>query len=478
MAVRAFGLGRGVLRYCERLVGHDAAFRIMARTRVGVYVELEQAAPAGLAGLRSGDLLARLVSDVDAIQDVLVRALLPLAVAVLTAATAVVLLAAILPAAGLVLLAGLVVAGVVGPLATLAAARRAELRLAPARGALGGSVVELLHGCADLSAYRAADRWLATIADRDRTLTRIARRTAAGAGLGSALASAALGGTVLGELLVGVPATAAGRLPGVLLAVLVLTPLAAFELAAPLPAAVGQLTRGLRAVDRLRALADLPEPGVAGGCRPLPAGPVTLRADRLTVRWPGAAEPTLHGVGLTLAPGRRLALVGPSGTGKSTLVAALLGFLRPEAGTVTLGGVDLAELDPAALHRSVAVSAQDAHVFDSTLGNNLLIAKPEANDDELHDALRRARSADWAAAQPRGLDTMVGERGAQLSGGERQRLALARALLTDAPILLLDEPTAHLEEPTAAALTRDLRAAFVPGHAGPAQPRLSGGRFL
>jgi ATP-binding cassette, subfamily C, bacterial CydC len=459
VAVRAFGLGRGVLRYCERLIGHDAAFRIACRARVGVYTGLERAAPAGLAGQRSGDLLARVVSDVEAVQDVLIRALLPLAVAVLTAAGAVTLLAAILPAAGLVLLAGLLVAGLAAPLAGLAAARRAERRLAPARGALTASVVEVLHGAADLTAYRAADRWLDAVAGRDSALTGIARRTAAGAGIGAALTSAALGGTVLAELLLAVPAAGSGRIPPVMLAVLVLTPLAAFELAAPLPGAFAQLARGLPALDRLHELAVLPAPGVEGGTRTLPPGPAPLAADRLTVRWPGAAEPTLRDVSLTLKPGRRVALIGASGAGKSTLVAALLGFLRPERGTVRLGGVDLADLDPAVLRRTVAVCAQDAHVFDSTLRNNLLIARPDATDAELHGALRQARLADWAGAQPRGLDTMVGERGAQLSGGERQRLALARAVLSGAPVLLLDEPTAHLDEPTAAALTRDLQAA-------------------
>lgn len=457
--VRAFGIGRGVLRYCERLLGHDAAFRVMARGRVEVYASLERAAPAGLGSLRSGDVLARLVNDVEAVQDFLVRGLLPIAVAVCTGAASVVLLGTILPGAGLVLLAGLVVAGVVAPLVTLAVAARTEARVAPERGQLAIPVLEILDGAADLAAFRANGRWLARVQAHDRVLTGLFRRAALGSGLSAAVGTAALGATVVGELLVGVPAVQAGRLSPVWLVVITLVPLTAFELTLVLPGAVQHLVRGSRSLDRLRSLSELPHPAAAVGTRDLPPGPLDVRLEGVELRWPSAPAPALRDVNLTLRPGSRTALIGESGAGKSTLIAALLGFLPAEKGTIRLAGVDVRQLAEPALRSAIAVCAQDAHLFDTSIRDNLRIARPTATDADLLQVLDQVRLAEWVERQPSGLSTLVGERGVRLSGGERQRIALARALLVDSPILLLDEPTAHLDEPTAAAFLHDLLTA-------------------
>ena len=464
VCVRAFGVGRGVLRYAERLVSHDAAFRVMARTRVQVYDDLERAAPAGLGRLQSGDVLSRLVSDVEAVQDLLVRGLLPMGVAVLSGLATTVALGVLLPGAGAVLAVGLLVAGVGAPWAALVAARHADRRVAPARGALTSGVVELFSGVGDLTAHRAADRWLDRLEERDRDLTDLAKRAATGSGVAAAVSMSAIGVTVLGILLVGIQATQAGRLNGILLAVLAFAALASFELASPLALAAQQLVRGLRAIDRLRALAELPRPAPTGGHLPVPFGPLALEVRNLTVRWPGAAAPTLYDIDLTLRPGQRIAVVGESGAGKSTLVTALLGFLAPDSGTIQVSGsdgagVDLAALEDSARRRAIAACAQDAHLFDSTIRNNLLLARPDATEQELATAMETARMWRWAGRQPQRLNTPVGERGVRLSGGERQRLALARTLLADPAVLLLDEPTAHVDDATAAALMRDLLVA-------------------
>lgn len=460
VAVRAFGIGRGVLRYAERLVGHDAAFRVLGRTRVQAWIDLDRAAPAGLGGTRAGDLLTRITRDVDTIQDLLVRALLPIAVSVLTAIATITLLTALLPAAGAVLLIGLAIAGLGAPAVSVALSARAERRFAPVRSTLATEVQELLTGLADLTAYGAATQRLERVREQDTRLTGILQRSASATGVGAAVANAALALTVTGEILVGVPAVRDGRLAGVVLAVLVLTPLAAFELVTPLPGAARHLIRGWQAAGRLRALTDLPDPSVAWGTEPASAGRGgELSVRHLTVSWPGAKTVALADVDLDLRPGHRVGLIGPSGSGKSTLAAALMGFLAPDAGRITLAGTDLSSIDEASYRRLVVLCGQDDHVFDTTIRDNLRIGKPDATDDELFTVLDRVRLGAWVRRQPDGLGTAVGERGADVSGGERQRLVLARALLADPAVLVLDEPTAHLDEATADDLIRDLAAA-------------------
>jgi ATP-binding cassette, subfamily C, bacterial CydCD len=243
----------------------------------------------------------------------------------------------------------------------------------------------------------------------------------------------------------------------VVLAVVVLTPLAAFEAVAAIPLAVRDRQRGRRAAERVQEVLDAPAP-VREPTRPglPPASPFPLYVRDLTVRYDARSAPALDGVSLALGEGRRIAVVGRSGAGKTTLALALLRFVEPESGTYRLGGVDAAGLDGDAVRRLVGLCAQDAHVFDSTLRENLRLARTDASDDDLRAALAAARLLAWVNSLPAGLDTLVGEHGAKLSGGQRQRLALARALLADFPVLVLDEPAEHLDLPTADALTADL----------------------
>ncbi|MCQ8830645.1 thiol reductant ABC exporter subunit CydD [Streptomyces malaysiensis] len=461
-ATRAFGIGRAVFRYAERLVSHDAVLRVLAELRVAVYRRLERLAPAGLGRTRRGDLLSRLVADVDAVQDYFLRWLLPVGTALIVGAASVGFLTWVLPEAGAVLAAGLLVAGVVVPAVSGALARRAERRLAPARGALSAQVVDLLAGAAELTVAGALPRRLDEVRRADGALTRIARRTAAAAGTGAGLSALVCGLTVAAAAWVGVPAVADGRIHGVWLAVVVLTPLAAFEAVAGLPLAVQHRQRVRRAAERVYEVLDEPlpvrEPDEARR-EEAPSTPYPLVLRGITARHPGQSAPALDGFGLELRPGRRVAVVGPSGAGKTTLAQVLLRFLDPEGGTYTLAGRNAAALDGDAVRRLVGLCAQDAHVFDSSLRENLRLARPGASDGELRSALAGARLLDWVDGLPDGLDTLVGEQGARLSGGQRQRLALARALLADFPVLVLDEPAEHLDLPTADALTADLLSA-------------------
>ncbi|MFJ3500264.1 thiol reductant ABC exporter subunit CydD [Streptomyces sp. NPDC090135] len=456
-ATRAFGIGRAVFRYAERLVSHDAVLRMLADLRVSVYRRLEWIAPAGLRRTRRGDLLARLVQDVDALQDYWLRWLLPVGAALAVGVGAVAFTAWLLPEAGAVLAVGLLVAGIAVPAVGGALARRAERRLAPARGALATSVADLLRGCAELTVAGALRSRTERAREADRVLTGIASRQAAATALGAGLSALVCGLTVAAAAFVGVQAVRDGRLDGVSLAVVVLTPLAAFEAVTGLPLAVQYRQRVKHSAERVFEVLDAPVP-VHEPHTPAapPVGPFPLELSGVSARYAGQERPALTGFGLTLEAGRRVAVVGASGSGKTTLAQVLLRFLDVEHGTYRLGGVPAGELDGDAVRRLVGLCAQDAHLFDSSVRENLRLARVGADDGELRDALRRARLLDWVDGLPEGLDTLVGEHGARLSGGQRQRLALARALLADFPVLVLDEPAEHLDLATADALTDDL----------------------
>ncbi|MFJ4687604.1 thiol reductant ABC exporter subunit CydD [Streptomyces sp. NPDC088789] len=459
-ATRTFGIGRAVFRYAERLVSHDAVLRMLADTRVAVYRRLERLAPAGLRRTRRGDLLSRLVTDVDALQDYWLRWLLPAGSAVVVCAGSVGFTAWLLPEAGAVLAVGLLLAGAGVPLITGAVSRRAERRLAPARGELATRVTDLLTGTAELTVAGALPARAAKTREADSVLTRITSRAATATALGDGLIALITGLTVAAAALVGVQAVAAGRLDGLLLAVVVLTPLAAFEAVLGLPTAVRFRQRVRKSAERVYEVLDAPEP-VREPERPrqAPASPFPIVLKGLTARYAGQGRAALAEVDLTLGEGRRIAVVGASGAGKTTLAQVLLRFLDAEAGGYTLAGVDAYALAGDDVRRLVGLCAQDAHLFDSSVKENLLLAKRDATDAELREVLSRARLLDWADGLPEGLDTLVGEHGARLSGGQRQRLALARALLADFPVLVLDEPAEHLDLPTADALTADLLAA-------------------
>ncbi|MCD2465698.1 thiol reductant ABC exporter subunit CydD [Streptomyces sp. MBT42] len=456
-ATRAFGIGRAVFRYAERLVSHDAVLRMLAELRVSVYRRLERIAPAGLRRTRRGDLLSRLVQDVDALQDYWLRWLLPAGAALVVGVASAGFTAWLLPEAGAVLAVGLLVAGVLVPAVSGALARRAERRLAPARGALATAVADLLRGCAELTVAGALRDRIERTRAADRTLTGIASRQAAAAALGAGLSALVCGLTVAAAAVVGVRAVADGRLDGVALAVVVLTPLAAFEAVTGLPLAVQYRQRVKHSAERVFEVLDAPVP-VHEPARPEtpPASPFPLELSGLAARHAGQDREALAGFRLTLEAGRRVAVVGASGSGKTTLAQVLLRFLDVEAGMYRLGGVPAWELDGDAVRRLVGLCAQDAHLFDSSVRENLRLARTGASDEELREALRRARLLDWVDGLPEGLDTLVGEHGSRLSGGQRQRLALARALLADFPVLVLDEPAEHLDLATADALTDDL----------------------
>ncbi len=460
VGVRFFGLSRPLTRYLDRLASHDLALRVLGRVRVRVYRQIEPLAPAQLEGYRQGDLLARMVADVDALQNLHLRAVGPPLVALLAGAVVVGVAAAFLPAAGLVLAAGLLVGGVAVPALAGWLGRRGGRRQAAARGELSAELVEVLRAAPELVAYGGAGAAQARVGAADRALVGLSRRDALLGGLADGAGLAVVGATVAGVLAVAVHASADGHLDRVLIAMLALLALASFEAVQPLSAAARELSVTLAAGGRVLELSDR-EAAVVDPRTPLPAPswPFAVALEDVRARYAPGERAALDGVSLRLAPGCRVALVGPSGAGKTTVVNLLLRFLDPEAGRVTLAGHDLREYRQADVRRAIAVAGQDSHLFSASIRENVRLARPGASDEDVEAALRRARLWPWVAGLPEGLDTAVGEEGRELSGGQRQRLVLARALLVDAPVLVLDEPTAHLDPATARALVDDVFAA-------------------
>jgi len=457
VVVRFLGLARPLLRYADRLASHDLALRSLGHVRARVVERLEPLAPVQLGRHRDGELLARTVADVDALQGLVLRGLVPPLVALGVGAVCVGATAAVLPTAGAVLGVGLLAGGLVVPAVALLAGRAQARRRAAARGVLTAELVELLGGAAELVAFGAADAAEERIRAADRALVRLERRGALASGLGDALGLLAAGATTVAVLATAVAAHDAAALDIVLVTALTLLALGSFEAVAPLPGAALELTATLAAGRRVLELVDA-APAVTDPLEPLPRparrAPVAL--EHATVRYGVHEAEVLRDVSFRLEPGARVALVGPSGAGKTTVVNLLLRFLDPDGGRVTLAGHDVREYRQEDVRATFAVAGQDTVLFDTTIRANLLVARPAASDAELADALRLARLDAWVDALPEGLDTRLGEDGAELSGGQRQRLVVARALVSGAPVLVLDEPTAHLDAATAERLMEDV----------------------
>lgn len=465
VAVRGFALAKGSLRYVERLAGHDAALRALAELRGRVFDALAARGSAEGAGrVRDGGALTRMVSDVDAVQDLLLRCALPAVAAVVCGAAGAAVCAVALPPAVPVLAAGLVLAGAVLPVAAALWGGRAAARTAAGREVLAVRSLDVLEGAADLAVFGASGRFAARAERAARRLERAERSAALVSALVAAAGFAVQGVTVAAVVWAGLRAGA----DEVAVAVAALTALVAVESVLPLASAAQRLREVWAAARRVGAVLASPVPrspaappavqsAVASARRPawVPGGPLDVELLGVRVVY-GGGTAALDGVDLRVRRGRRVAVVGASGAGKSTLLAAVSGAVPVVSGAVVLGGRDVAGDETGEVRAAVRGLAQDAHVFAATVRANLLLARPGASEAQLRAAAERARFAEVVDALPEGWDTVVGAGGRGLSGGQRQRLLLARALLADPPVLVLDEPAEALDPAAADALTRDL----------------------
>ncbi len=463
VTVRALALVRPTARYGERLVAHDVAFRALGRVRAKVFAQIEPLAPAGLEQYRDGDLLSRMVADIDGLQDLVLRLLLPLTVAAVSVAVITAGVAFVAPMVALALVIGLVAAALLPGWFSYRLAAQARREQAAQRSRLTADLVETLASVPELWLYGAEEEAAHVLAADDAELVRLARRDARGAGWADGLMVAIMGATVVTVTALAVSAAGTGRLDPLLVAPLAFVAMGAFEAVLPLPGAAQHLPSvlemGRRVLDLAGRVPTVHDPAEPQG-RPEGALPLHLADVRVTRASGPSAETTvvLDGVDLDLPAGARLVVRGRSGAGKSTWLQVLVRFLERDSGTADLAQHDLRDFAQDDVRARVLLLAQDAHVFDSDIRQNVAFARPGAADEEILAALDRAQLRDWIETLPAGLDTKVGERGGLLSGGQRQRLAMARAFLADPAILLLDEPTAHLDQGNADALLADLWA--------------------
>ena len=459
VAVRFFGVSRGVFRYLERLISHDATLRSLVRLRVALYERLEPLVPADLGTFRVGDLLERFVQDIDQLQNLTLRAYGPIAIAVGASALAIGTAAVVDPLSGAALAVGLAVAGIGVPLLHRRLTRAASRREAPARGRLAADLVEALTAAPDLAAYGRTTATVGAVASAGDDLDRLRRRGALTTALTEGLMTSLTLITATIVLLVAARDVENGLLDGVFLALLVFLALAAFEALRPLPTALEQVglcdaaaTRVLDVVDRTPHVVDPAQPATV-------TDPTSIDLVDVRYRYEEVGPWILDGVSLHIGRGETIALVGPSGTGKTTLAELLMRFRDPTEGAILLGGHDLRTLDQETVRSWVGLAGQEAHLFPTSIRENLRIAAPDADDDGLFAALDDAGIGGWVQDLPDGLDTQIREQGTNISGGQRQRIALARAILADWRFLVLDEPTAHLDEATADIVLRDLLTA-------------------
>jgi len=456
VGVRFFGINRGIFRYLERLTSHEVNFRLLSHLRTWFYRALEPLAPARLLSQRSGDLLTRSIADIDTLEDFYVRAVAPPAIACVIMGGMAFFIRQFDPSLVGLLLCGLLAQGIGVTYLIYRIGQGPGRQLVGERAKLNALLVEDIQGMTDLLAFNRESASLEQVNQLGKTLERSRVQYAWGTGWSAALGLLATNLTLWFVLFLAIPLVNLSKLNGVMLAVLSLVTLASFEAVFPLGEAALRLGSCQQAAQRLFDVVDA-KPQVLLPKDPLPPPEsMVLSIRNLTFRYQPELPPALDQVNLELPEGHWIAIVGPSGAGKTTLTNLVLRFWEIPNGMIFLDGRDIREYAPQDIRQRAGVVTQTTSLFNGTVRYNLHLANPKADDGELVDAISHAGLQNWFSELPEGLDSWVGEGGLRMSGGERQRLAIARALLVDAPLWLLDEPAAQLDSITSARLMETL----------------------
>ncbi len=452
--VRFFGLARGVFRYAERLISHNITFKILAKLRLWFYDAIEPLAPARLMHFKSGDLLQRVVDDIQSLENIYTRVLGPPLTALLVAALMWFLLGVYSLQAALLILCFHTLAGIGVPLLTRQLSRGVAIGIMNHKAEQQVLALDLFQGIGELQLYGQLTAHLAAMQSAESGKFQLQRKNAIIEGLHESLTGLLMNGALIAILWALIPSISTGTVNGISLTVITLAVMASFEPFLPLPSTLKHLEADQLAGERLFEILDA-KPETVAPISPLPfPAEHTIQVERLSFTYPGSTRKALDSLTFTVLPGEHIAIVGPSGAGKSTITSLFMRFWNSSEGSISIGGHNITRFDPEELRRNIALVSQRTYLFAETIRENLTLAAPEATDDDLKKALTAAGLSHFTAK----LDEWCGQHGMQLSGGERQRIAIARILLQSAPIMILDEATANLDGVTEKEVTETLNA--------------------
>ena len=453
LGVRVFGLARGVLRYAERLISHNITFKILAKLRLWFYDAIEPLAPARLMHFKSGDLLQRIVDDIQSLENIYTRVLGPPLTALLVALLMWFLLGMYSLQAALLIMLFHLLAGIGVPLLTTWLSRGLSVGVMNHKTVQQILALDLFQGIGELQVYGKLPEHLAQMRSAEKSKLLLQRKNALIEGMHDSLTGMLMNGAVIAILWALIPAVSSGGMNGISLAIITLAVIASFEPFLPLPATVKHLEADKHAGERLFEILDA-KPETEAPAIPLPfPSNHDIRVEHLSFTYPGSLSKTLDSISFSLPVGQHIALVGPSGAGKSTITSLFMRFWNSTEGQITLGGLNINLFDPEEVRRNISLVSQRTYLFAETIRENLLLAKPNASDEELKNALSAAGLSQFTSK----LDEWTGQYGMKLSGGERQRIAIARILLQNAPIVILDEATANLDGVTEREVTETLK---------------------
>lgn len=457
VGVRFLSITRGAFRYLERLVSHNVNFRLLSQLRVFVFQSWESLSTASLSHLRSGDLLSKVVADIETLENFYLRAVAPPLVALLASIGVCLFVGSYDAVFAFVAGGGLWISGLLISWVAYRVSIHSGRRWIQDRAGLFSVLVEGIQGMGDLLVFGEGEDHARVVSHLSQSIKKSQIQFSWATGFVNAISILFPGLTLLILIMVAIPRVNQGVLNGVSLAVLALFVLTSFEVITPLGSAAqyfeSSLEAGRRIFSDLHERQTLITPVPTAVLSVVLPGKAYLSVKGLSFRYSRMDAFALKNINFELPIGKKMAIVGPSGSGKTTLLNILLGFLDYEEGTISLGDRELRLYNSEEVCRMMGAILQDTYLFNGTIRQNLKLAKPNAGDEELLSVLNKVKLEDWLSSLPNGLDTWIGERGIKMSGGERQRLALARLILLDAPIWLLDEPTEHLDVASARGLT-------------------------